>query len=359
MIVARIRPMLSNLISPNQTTFVPGQKGVDNVVLVQKLIHSMSRKKGRGVLVAIKIDLEKAYDRLEWSFIRDTLGHFKFPSHLISLIMSYVSTSSISVLYNGGALEPFLPSKGIRQRDPLSPYLFILCKEVLGVLITEKCDAKLWDLISASKGGLAFSHLFFANDLILFVKADRKNCVAIRDALDSFCSLPGQKVSNVKFRAFFSPNVSTESRDELCEILGFRSTPSLGKYLAFPIKHSSMHQDFRFIIERIQKRFTGWKVNLLSFAGQLVLTQSVITTVPNYAMQSIALPTKVLSNVEKLSRNFLWGSTENKKKFHLVSWQKTTKPKSEGGLGIHVAKPENIFLLAKLNWRLKTKTPSL
>ena len=152
------------------------------------------------------------------------------------MIMSYVSTSSISVLYNGGALEPFLPSTGIRQRDPLSPYLFILCKEVLGVLITEKCNANLWDLISASKGGLAFSHLFFADNLILFVKADRKHCVAIRDALDSFCSLSGQKVSNAKSRAFFSPNVSAESRAELSDILGFRSTPSLGKYLGFPYK---------------------------------------------------------------------------------------------------------------------------
>ena len=90
----------------------------------------------------IKIDLEKAYDRLEWSFIRDTLALFKFPNHLTSLIMSYVSTWSISVLYNGGALEPFLPSRGIKQGDPLSPYLFILCMEVLGAFITEKCDAK-------------------------------------------------------------------------------------------------------------------------------------------------------------------------------------------------------------------------
>ena len=160
MIVARIWPMLSNLASPYQTAFVPSHKGVDNVVLVQELIHSMSKKKGRGGLVAIKIDLEKAYDRLEWSFIRDTLSLFKFPSQLISLIMSCVSTSSISVLFNSGALEPFLPLRGIRQGDPLSPYIFILCMEVLGALITEKCDAKLWDLVRASRGGLAFSHLF-------------------------------------------------------------------------------------------------------------------------------------------------------------------------------------------------------
>lgn len=350
--VARIRPMLSDLISPYQTAFVPGRKGVDNAVIVQKLIHSMSRKKGRGRLVALKIDLEQAYDRLEWSFIRDTLGHFKLANHLISLIMSCVSTSSISILYNGGALESFLPSRGIRQGDPLSPYFFILCMKVLGALITKKCDAKLWDPIKASKGGLAFSHLFF-----LYAKADRKNCMAIRNALDSFCSLSGQKVSNTKSKAFFAPNVSAESRAELCEILGFKSTPMLGKYLGFPIKHSGMHQDFGFVIERIQKRLTGWKANLLSFAGRLVLTQSVITTVPDYVMQCVAFPAKVLSNVDKLSRNFLWGLI--KKKFHLVSWQNITKSKLEGGLGIHATKPKNIALLAKLNGWLKTETSLL
>ena len=116
---------------------------MDNSIIVQKLIHSMARKKGRGGVMAIKLDLEKAYDCLEWSFIRDTLNCYKFPSRLISLIMSCLSLSSISILVNGRALEPFYPSRGIRQGDPLSPYLFILCMEVLGALIEEKCKAKL------------------------------------------------------------------------------------------------------------------------------------------------------------------------------------------------------------------------
>ena len=84
--------MLSNLVSPYQTTFVPGQKGIDNAIIVQELVHTMSKMKGRGRFIEIKIDLEKAYDRLEWSFIRDTLALFKFPNHLASLIMSCVST---------------------------------------------------------------------------------------------------------------------------------------------------------------------------------------------------------------------------------------------------------------------------
>ena len=84
--------MLSNLVSPYQTTFVPGQKGINNAIIVQELVHTMSKMKGRGRFIEIKIDLEKAYDRLEWSLIRDTLALFKLPNHLTSLIMSCVST---------------------------------------------------------------------------------------------------------------------------------------------------------------------------------------------------------------------------------------------------------------------------
>ena len=87
------------------------------------------------------------------------------------------------MLFNGSALDPFQPSRGIRRGDPLSPYLFILCIEVLGALISKKCEAKLWDPILASRGGVTFSHLFFADNLMLFAKADIKNCRAIWDVL--------------------------------------------------------------------------------------------------------------------------------------------------------------------------------
>ena len=142
-IEARMRPLPPNLISPLPSAFISSRQGVDTIIIAQELIHSMARKKGRGGVMAIKLDLEKAYDRLERSFIRDTLNLYKFPSRLVSLIMSCVSSSSISILVNGRALKPFYPSRGIRQGDPLSSYLFILCMEVLGALIEEKYKAKL------------------------------------------------------------------------------------------------------------------------------------------------------------------------------------------------------------------------
>ena len=141
--------------------------------------------------MAIKIDFEKAYDKLEWSFIREMLIRINLSQNLLDLIMSCVSSISTSILFNGGSLDPFLPFRGIRQGDPLSPYLFILCMDYLGQLIEKKCSLKQWNPVRASKGGLAFSHLMFADDLVLFAKTNQKNCATIREVFDSFCSRSG------------------------------------------------------------------------------------------------------------------------------------------------------------------------
>ena len=185
-IVARLRPHLEKLVSPYQAAFVLGRRGVDNTIIIQELIHSIGRIKGKKGYMAIKIDLEKAYDKLEWGFIKDMLARFNLPSNLSDLIMSCISSVSTFLLFNGGKLEPFCPLRGIRQDDPLSLYLFILCMEFLGALIEEKCNSKHWVLIKASRSGLAFSHLFFADDLILFARVDPDNCATIKGVLEEF-----------------------------------------------------------------------------------------------------------------------------------------------------------------------------
>ena len=187
--------------------------------------------------MAIKVDLEKAYDKLEWSFIRSMLIRANLPADLIDLIMRCVSTISTSILVNGEALDLIHPSKGIRQGDPLSPYLFIMCMDFLGQLIQEKCEAKRWQPVKASQSGPSFSHLFFVDDLVLFGKADGRDCAIIRDVLDEFCSMSGQLLSITKSIVYFSPNVDRDTRESLCDILGFASMASLGKYPGFPIKH--------------------------------------------------------------------------------------------------------------------------
>lgn len=110
---------------------------------------------------------------------------------LIDLIISCASTTSISILFNGSKLEAFKPSRGIRQRDPLSPYLFILCMEYLGSLIEKECIAKRWILMKASRDNVEVSYLFSADDLILFAKVSEKGSEAVKDVLDTLCKESG------------------------------------------------------------------------------------------------------------------------------------------------------------------------
>ena len=134
-----------------QVAFLEGRRGSDNVIIAQELVHSIGKSKGKEGNMVVKIDLEKAYDRLEWSFIRLVLTHFGFSDNIIQLILNCVSSTSTSLLFNGSILPAFYPSRGIRQGDPISPYLFILCMEFLGAQITKMCEEKRWDMIKASR----------------------------------------------------------------------------------------------------------------------------------------------------------------------------------------------------------------
>ena len=131
-IVARLRPYLDKLISPLQVAFVPGRKGIDNAIIAQEVIHSINKKKGKVRYMALKIDLEKVYDKLEWSFIKDMLVKINLLVDLVDIIMSCVLTVFTFIMVNEDSLESIYSSRGIRQGDPLSLYLFILCMDYLG-----------------------------------------------------------------------------------------------------------------------------------------------------------------------------------------------------------------------------------
>ncbi|KAK9990873.1 hypothetical protein SO802_025858 [Lithocarpus litseifolius] len=338
-IVGRLRPFLDKLISPIQAAFVPGRRGLDNVVIAQELIHSIDLKKGNNSFMAIQVDLAKAYDRLEWNFIHKVLRAFHFPDGLISLIMSYISSSSLSILFNGGKLDKFQPTRGIHQGDSLSPYIFLLCMKFLGYLIDKECMEKNWIPMKASRTNVEISHLFFADDLMLFAKVDKKCAASIKRVLNQFCLESGQAISEVKSRIYFSPNTPNSMKENIYETLGIHATTCLGKYLGFPLRHKGVGRNqYNFIVERMITKLSGWKTKFLSCAGRSVLVKSVMEAILSYMMQGAALPMHVCEKIDK---------------------GKIVKSKEEGGLGLQSARAKNIALLAKLNWRLYQEKEAL
>ena len=104
------------------------------------------------------------------------------------------------------------------------------------------------------------------------------------------------------------------------------------------------------MLDKVKSKLAEWKANLLSMAGRSVLIQAASSTISSYVMQSCMLPGKVLEGIDRVNRNFLWGSSENNKKMHWVGWKKVTRPKEDGGWGLQAARGRNTTLLAKLNW---------
>lgn len=236
--------------------------------------------------------------------------------------------------------------------NPLSPYIFILCMEFLGFHILESCESGNWKPIKVGQSGHKFSDLFFADDLVLFSSATISAAHTIDEVLGKFCNASGQKVSLAKSRVLFSPNVSSPICQDIVKILNIRETTNLGKYLGIPILASAVRaRDFDYLIDKVSSKLSSWKSRLLSLPGRTLLIQIVIEAIPAYVMQCTALPLKVCDTLDGLNCNFLWGSTAEKRKLHLVSWRKVTQPKKLGGLWLHLARARSTAAMAKLVWK--------
>ncbi|XP_057432083.1 uncharacterized protein LOC130724829 [Lotus japonicus] len=170
-LVGRIRPYLGDLIGPLQGSFIPGRSSADNILLAQEAIHYMKKTKLKKGALAMKSDLEKAYDNISWEFLKRTLEQFGFSSATVKLIMWIATNSKLSILWNGTRLDSFAPSRGLRQGDPMSPYLFLLCMEILSLHIHELVQQGLWKPIHLARNSTRLSHLLFAYDIVLFAHA--------------------------------------------------------------------------------------------------------------------------------------------------------------------------------------------
>lgn len=305
-IVNKLKQLLSDIISPNQVSFVPGRHITDNIFILQELMNRFRNIKGRKGYIAWKIDLSKAYDRLSWRFVLDILREIGLCRQLRDLISYCLTTVSYRALVNGETTKRINPCCGIRQGDPLSPYLFVLAMEKFSQIIKVAIDNGNWKEVKVSRGGTSFSHIFFTDDLVLFGEATKAQASVMRKCLELFCLMSGQKVNFQKSCAYVSPNVTKEVAKELANSCGSLLTDCLGKYLGVPVIHERVSKrTYANLVDKVCKRLAAWKSCTLNMAGRLTLIKSVTSALPVYTMQTAKLLVSICDKLDRVNRNFL------------------------------------------------------
>ncbi|PRQ57333.1 putative RNA-directed DNA polymerase [Rosa chinensis] len=273
--------------------------------------------------------------------------------------MNCVRTSSLSVLLNGKPGPFFKPTRGLRQGDPLSPFLFLFANVILSKMVIKCCRCSLLKPVTIGPQELGISHLFFADDSLFFLQATLQNCEMLSDLLHTYCVASGQLINVDKSSIFFSPNTQPEIVHLLSAVMQIPVVFDPGKYLGLPtFWHRSKKAALGFIKDSISKKVRGWKQATLSQAGKETLIKAISTAIPAYPMACFKFPVSLCTQLNGILANFWWGNQDSNG-LHWKSWNFLSLPKQDGGMGFRNLVEFNDSLLAKQAWRLTHNPTSL
>jgi len=356
----RLKPIMPIIISQEQSAFVPGRLITDNVLIAYECMHTIKKQKSNTPFFALKIDMMKAYDRVEWRYLEGVMTKLGFSSKWITTVMRCVTNVKYVVRINGELSQAFIPSRGLRQGDPISPYLFLLCAEGLSCLIKEEERKGHLKGIKNGVSGPPISHLLFADDSIFFTRGDVKNLQALNDVLQTYSDGSGQRINLQKSALFFADRCPVHVKQTVKTILSVQSEVWQASYLGMPSwVGKSPSNTFNFLPERMWKVVRGWSDRPLSRAGKEVMLKSVIQAIPVYVMSCFRLPTGICDKMRTTVSNHWWGIENGRKKMHWRSWEWLTTPKAMGGMGFRDMELFNQAMLGKQCWRILTCQDSL
>lgn len=270
-----------------------------------------------------------------------------------------LASSRASILVNGSPTDEFPIRKGVRQGDPLSPFLFIIAMEGLNIAMREACDKGLFGGIKIPNSNISISHLFYADDAIFLGNWDKNYILTLSRILKCFEVVSGLKVNFHKSRVFGINCVESELH-RWSRLLGCMVDVFPFTYLGVPVgANMNLKKHWKPVVEKFHSKLSSWKAKTLSMGGRLTLVKAVLGSIPTYYLSLFKALAGILENLEAIRRRFFWGGGEDKKKIHWVAWDKVIADKKDGGLGVGSLKAQNVALLSKWWWRLKNGDQAL
>lgn len=231
----KIKPIFKKLISPTQATFMLDRWIGENVVVVNEVLHSMKRKKGFWGLLGIKIDMQNAYDIVNWVVLTRILTLFGFFEKCVKLILNCISSVSMELLLNGSVFGTISMERELRQGDPLSPFLFIIMMELLSRMLFKWERKKKFHGVKLGRMAPSISHSLFTDDLIIFCRANLEEVRNIKRCLQLYCKWSGQDFNKEKSGCFFSFNVELKIKAAIKICLGMKEVDKRAKHMGLPL----------------------------------------------------------------------------------------------------------------------------
>ena len=353
----RLQGVMNSLIGPHQSSFIAGRQILDGALIAGELIDSCKREKIEATI--LKLDFHKAFDSVAWSFLEWTLIQMGFPRKWISWILSCVTNAAASILINGSPTRPFKLHRGLRQGDPLSPFLFDLIIEVLSLVIQKATALGCWEGVEITKGGAKLTHLQYADDTIIFCPPKIEQLLNIKKTLITFQLASGLQIN---FHKISLHGINTDddwlriaANTLLCKTDGLPFT-----YLGLPIGgRAARISTWDPIITRIERKLATWKGGLLSMAGRLTLIKASVSSLPIYFMSLFPVPQGIIEKINQLQRRFLWSGDLSKSAIAMASWKLLELPKFWGGLNCGSILHRNLSLLFKWVWRFINEPQAL
>ncbi|KAK1407239.1 hypothetical protein QVD17_38853 [Tagetes erecta] len=274
-------------------------------------------------------------------------------------IHAILASSKASVLVNGSPSKEFSCQRGLRQGDPLSPFLFVIAMEAWSCILRKANEVGIFHGMQLPNNGSLISHFLFADDVIIISQGNENSFRNIGRSLRGFYLISGLKV-NLEKSSLYGLGWGNSDLLSMASIIHCKVGDFPLTYLGLKVgANMNLKKNWDPVVDIFRARLSNWKAKTLSMGGRVTLIKSVLESLPIYYFSLYRAPSGVIDSLERIRRSFLWGGKEDRHGIPWVAWETVTLPKDKGGLGITSLKYSNMAMLAKWWWRFKNEKHSL